>query len=165
MDTKACRKCHEVKPCNAQFFGHTPKGSLRHVCRVCMAANNRRLHAINPEKTQARRERYKQHLQLAKGSYTDLEISEIRRNLGDSCFYCGVPLQGGGEKDHIIPLSKGGSNWSSNITLACLSCNRDKYNKSVSEFIKWKQERGLKISRRCYDYLYSEKNPAFTESI
>ncbi|MDZ7585568.1 MAG: HNH endonuclease [Thiobacillus sp.] len=124
-----------------------------------MAANNRRLHALNPEKTEARREKYKQRLESAEGSHTDSEIYQIRKRLNDLCFYCGDALQGSGEKDHIVPLSKGGSNWACNITLACLSCNRDKYNKSVLEFVQWRQERGLKISKHCLDYLRLEKRP------
>lgn len=153
MESKFCRKCHEIKPCTEKFFGYNPQGGLRHVCRTCMNANNRRLYELNPEQTKVRRDNYKKRLDAAEGSYTETEIMQIRTRLKDSCFYCGEDLKGGGEKDHIIPLSKSGSNWASNITLACLGCNRDKCNKSVFEFVKWRRERGLKISTYCMNYL------------
>lgn len=158
MNTRTCRKCLEAKPCTTKFFGHNPQGGFRHVCRTCMAANNRRLHAANPEQTQRRRESYKQRLETAAGFHTDNDILQIRKRHKDTCFYCGDALQGGGEKDHVVPLSSGGSNWAKNITLACRSCNRDKYDKSVPEFAQWRQRLGLKVSELCLDYLQSLKS-------
>jgi len=55
------------------------------------------------------------------------------------CAYCGaelVPL----EVEHIAPRSKGGSNRVSNLTLACISCNQAKGNRSVEDFLKDKPE-------------------------
>lgn len=36
--------------------------------------------------------------------------------------------------DHIIPISKGGLNTLSNVTIACRSCNCSKHNKLLSEW-------------------------------
>jgi 5-methylcytosine-specific restriction endonuclease McrA len=127
------------------------------VCRECKRAYERNQHAQKPELTAARREKYKDRLDSAPGSFSDYDIAMIRRQLNDCCFYCGVPLKGGGEKDHIVPLSKDGTNWPSNITLACLRCNRDKYDKSVSEFVVWRKERGLLTSAKCLQYLAAQK--------
>jgi hypothetical protein len=55
------------------------------------------------------------------------------------CTYCGV-LADKLECDHIIPLSKGGSNDMDNLTTACRTCNRQKKDKSVAEFIIYKQK-------------------------
>ena len=44
---------------------------------------------------------------------------------GYKCHYCGnktIDL----EIDHVIPLSKGGSNKQGNLVLACQKCNREK---------------------------------------
>lgn len=51
------------------------------------------------------------------------------------CSYCGK--RGGKlECDHIIPITKGGSNKLSNLTTACIKCNRSKHNKILKEWIK-----------------------------
>src|SRR6266487_6239610 len=49
------------------------------------------------------------------------------------CAYCGasgLPL----EIDHIVPRSRGGSNRSSNLTLACHPCNQHKGQQTAEEF-------------------------------
>ena len=50
----------------------------------------------------------------------------------NKCAYCGItgPL----EADHVIPLSRGGTNWPSNIRPACRSCNSSKRNFKLSEW-------------------------------
>jgi 5-methylcytosine-specific restriction endonuclease McrA len=63
---------------------------------------------------------------------------------GRECAYCGaknVPL----EIEHIQARSKGGSDRVSNLTLACTSCNIDKGNKDIKEFLKRKPKRLKKI--------------------
>ena len=37
--------------------------------------------------------------------------------------------------DHVVPLSRGGSNWLSNLQLLCQPCNDSKHNKLMSEWI------------------------------
>ena len=51
-----------------------------------------------------------------------------------TCQYCGVNKEEDGVKlevDHIIPVSKGGTNKKSNLTTACFRCNRGKSNKVI----------------------------------
>ena len=52
------------------------------------------------------------------------------------CGYCGG-LGGDLECDHVIPLSKGGTNEVGNLVTACKSCNREKRAKLLHE---WKIE-------------------------
>lgn len=56
-----------------------------------------------------------------------------------TCQYCGQ-VGGGLEADHVIPFSKGGTDDLENLVTACKKCNRQKRDKSVEEFRKWKQE-------------------------
>lgn len=60
-----------------------------------------------------------------------------------TCSYC---LQKGGELevDHIIPLSKGGTNALSNLTTSCRKCNRQKRDKTPEEFDIWRQRRNAR---------------------
>ena len=62
---------------------------------------------------------------------------EVREYLlekwGRRCAYCGatnVPL----EIDHIVPVSRGGTDRVSNLTLACSACNQAKGNRTAEEF-------------------------------
>ena len=42
----------------------------------------------------------------------------------DRCWMCGEPAT---QTDHLIPLSRGGSNWPANLRPACGPCNREKW--------------------------------------
>jgi 5-methylcytosine-specific restriction endonuclease McrA len=76
---------------------------------------------------------------------------EVREYLlakwGRKCAYCGkqdVPLN----IDHIHPRSKGGSDRISNLTLACIPCNRTKNATPIEEFLKAEPALLAKILRQ-----------------
>lgn len=50
--------------------------------------------------------------------------NEVLEYFDNRCGYCGV--QGKMSKDHVIPLSKGGSHTLDNLVPACLHCNKTK---------------------------------------
>lgn len=50
---------------------------------------------------------------------------------GGVCAYCGDEYE---HIDHVIPLSRGGSNWPANLRPACAFCNLSKHNKKPSEW-------------------------------
>lgn len=62
----------------------------------------------------------------ADGVHTAADIDTIRKAQKDRCAYCRVKLRGAGHVDHVIALSKGGSNWPSNLQLLCRPCNISK---------------------------------------
>ena len=67
------------------------------------------------------------------------ERINIYKRFNGICFYCNEKFDiEHVTTDHFIPLSKGGSNRTSNKVLACVWCNRDKKNLSVLEFYKLK---------------------------
>lgn len=53
---------------------------------------------------------------------------------GKTCAYCG-DTEGPFDFDHIFPVSKGGTNDPSNLTVACASCNRSKGGKTLREWM------------------------------
>lgn len=54
----------------------------------------------------------------------DIYSSLQRTNF--ECFYCGAKLNSTWELDHVVPISKGGKNISTNIIPSCKICNRMK---------------------------------------
>lgn len=54
-----------------------------------------------------------------------------------TCNYCGQ-IGGKLEADHVIAFSKGGTDDLENLVTSCRRCNRQKKDKSVEEFLKWK---------------------------
>lgn len=84
------------------------------------------------------------------------------------CCYCGAPLSyKDGTVEHIIPLSKGGTNRRENVTIACAPCNNHRQDYSFDEWKKIVNSPAKDRSRRgavkifCnsymafYDYLKS----------
>lgn len=50
-----------------------------------------------------------------------------------SCQYCG-DMEGPLECDHIVPISRGGTNDHKNLTTSCRRCNREKHDMTLSEW-------------------------------
>lgn len=68
----------------------------------------------------------------ADGSHSLEEYQLKLQQFKGVCGYCKV--RKAGTKDHIVPLSKGGTNYIDNIIPACVSCNSSKRDKPLSEW-------------------------------
>lgn len=73
----------------------------------------------------------------AKGSYTAEDIAAILVAQRHRCNgpNCGVDILISYTIDHIIPLSRGGSNWPTNLQLLCQPCNSSKSDRTMDEWI------------------------------
>ncbi len=152
VKTKKCKDCGIEKPETREFFGQYKNNSkagatigFRNSCRKCMAQATARHSAENPRSVNARNKRRQALAENAQGFYTDADIHIIRKELADGCRFCGKDLAGGGEVEHLTPISRGGSNYPHNLTLSCLGCNREKTNKTLNEYMDWRRERELSI--------------------
>lgn len=68
---------------------------------------------------------------------TLLITREAREGSYVSCFYCGVQVNAGSSHlEHKRPVSRGGTNRLSNLTLVCPKCNLSKGSKTDSEFVR-----------------------------
>ncbi len=146
--SKRCTKCHTVKLGNRRNFGGTPKGNLRGACRSCVCKKVSQYNKNHPDQVRSRDAKRAKLSHDAEGLYTSEDIKKIRLDLDDKCFYCDEPLYGKGEVEHLIPLSRGGDNHTSNLTLACYLCNGEKHKKTVHEYLEYRKMRGWKISSR-----------------
>ena len=80
------------------------------------------------EKWHARRAKIRQ----APGAHTESEWRDLKNRTGNKCLSC---KKSGDEvvltKDHIVPISKGGSNSIENIQPLCGPCNSRKLSKTI----------------------------------
>jgi 5-methylcytosine-specific restriction endonuclease McrA len=96
-----------------------------------------------PNRQNARNRRMLKKQIAVKGSYTPTQIQEQLKRQKYKCYYgfCGYAKfmkQPNGMSlfhiEHVVPLSRGGSNDISNIVLACPTCNLKKHDKLPHEF-------------------------------
>jgi 5-methylcytosine-specific restriction endonuclease McrA len=106
-------------------------------------ARNRLYRRTHPEVYRAATERRRSRRREAEGSFTTEDIKQLYQIQGGCCAWCSVPLERIYQIDHIVPLSRNGSNWSSNLVLACARCNSSKNDKVVYE--EWEPPRPLNI--------------------
>lgn len=101
----------------------------------------RRWLADNPERRRAKNLEYQARKKGAEGSFTPADIEAIYKAQRGKCAapHCRKSLRGIYEIDHIQALSKGGSNWPSNLQLLCPSCNSSK---NAKDRIDWAREHG-----------------------
>lgn len=70
----------------------------------------------------------------AQGKYTTQEIRDLMSKQHEKCAACNCCIKNNYHADHIFPLSRGGSNFISNIQLLCPKCNTSKANKTMEEW-------------------------------
>jgi 5-methylcytosine-specific restriction endonuclease McrA len=93
-------------------------------------AAEKRWRDANPFKVAAKFARRKALHARASGSFTDEQAAARVAFYGGICAYCRTrPHE---HLDHVIPLSKGGTNWPANIRPACEWCNSSKGNKPLA---------------------------------
>jgi 5-methylcytosine-specific restriction endonuclease McrA len=72
------------------------------------------------------------------GVHTAEDIQKLYIEQDGLCNHCHTQLIKY-DVDHIIPLSRGGSNWPTNLQLLCPHCNRSKHDKTMEEWLNYKE--------------------------
>ena len=84
--------------------------------------------AANPERWRQHRKKatamYYGRRRNAPGHASTTQVAARWAYYADKCWMCGAPAT---QNDHVIPLSRGGSNWPANLRPACGPCNREKW--------------------------------------
>lgn len=98
----------------------------------------RRYREENKDKFRVKWQRRRARKANAQGSYTAKDIERIATLQRNCCANCRRKLRGF-HVDHIEPLSRGGSNWPTNLQLLCPPCNLKKHAKTPE---RWSNEQG-----------------------
>lgn len=88
----------------------------------------------NTSKVLAYAHAYRARKRGAGGEYTGRDLEKIYTFQNGRCLYCCTHLLGKWDVDHYVPISRGGSNYPSNIRLACRWCNRRKHARSAEDY-------------------------------
>jgi len=107
--------------------------------RTEIAAYRRLWWQGNPDKAAEYRNRRRAAKRRAGGHYIAEDIQALFEKQRGLCAYCREPLHRY-HVDHVVALSKGGTNWPGNLCLACGPCNCSKRAKDRDEFMR---ERGF----------------------
>lgn len=95
-------------------------------------SDNAAWRAANPGRMRAHKVRRRQRIELADGHYTGAEWEALKARYGYRCLMCGrtepdIKLT----LDHVVPVSKGGTNDISNGQPLCVSCNSRKHTQTL----------------------------------
>lgn len=96
-------------------------------------AQHQRFYAANPAKYQVYVRTRRARIKQAQGTHTPQDIERQIKSQKGLCYYCGKQLIQY-HVDHIVPITRGGSNDPSNLVITCPKCNRKKSNKLPHEW-------------------------------
>jgi 5-methylcytosine-specific restriction endonuclease McrA len=116
---------------------------VREAIRRWMAQNSDYVRAYRKKYVAENREAFRfrnrarsARVRAAEGRFGKSDIERIARQQNNRCAYCRKSIKTKYEIDHIVPITKGGSNWPKNIQLTCESCNSRKSNKQPEQFAR-----------------------------
>jgi 5-methylcytosine-specific restriction endonuclease McrA len=99
----------------------------------------RRNHAhykANRELYRAAYQRRRARKLAAEGSHTAADIQAQYKRQNGKCYWCGKKVHETYHVDHIIPLSRGGSDNADNLVISCPYCNLSRGSRLPSEWIE-----------------------------
>ena len=151
IPTRTCTTCGSTKPIT-EFYQQSYTGQWSNQCKTCInvkrsVERNKAKHGkfISKEKIRA----------METPDYALKDWKDAMVHFGGCCPICGV-TEGRSKKskfdrDHIVPISKGGKTVRNNVMPCCSKCNRGRGNKEIFEWFRkqpsWTEEREEKIRR------------------
>lgn len=125
---KACARCGIVKPLDDFSKDNRKRLGVRSYCKKCVAELATERRESNPEKSKEQKRMAQRKRRATKqgccDNFTACQWEALKKKHGGKCLRCGSrkDLQ----PDHVVPLSKGGSDSIDNIQPLCGKCNREK---------------------------------------
>lgn len=144
-----CSCCHKMKP-ESEFYRQSYTNELTSQCKTCINVKRsvQRHKAKHGKFVSKEKCRGMEDVNYDLGDWRDAML-----HFGGCCAYCGKP-EGRAKADkhdreHFVPLSRGGRTTRENIGPACRKCNRGRGNKPLFEWYRkqpfWTAEREEKI--------------------
>lgn len=129
------RRAKDDGTINAKAREYHRSEHSKNVSRKWIKSNTDKIRNYN--RTQRARRKF---ALLADESATTQEVKAWIDSQNPICAYCSIELSENQiQLDHIIPLSKGGLHTIDNFAISCKSCNCSKGNKTLDEFIIYKE--------------------------
>jgi 5-methylcytosine-specific restriction endonuclease McrA len=155
METKICTCCGVEKPLSEYYKEAKGRDGHRGNCKLCHNSH-KKIYNQNPIVKERRRvsdlknystlkgklvQKRKRHKRRAKlkaaGTFTIEEWDDRLIEYNHCCAYCYKPFSADELTiDHMIPLSRGGTNTIDNLVPACRSCNSRKWTKTPLEMLQ-----------------------------
>ncbi len=143
-----CKIHGEIEPYICWYSSRRKSGNthlFRRLCPLCKEASEEKYRPRhlerrhqwgqeNPELERVYRHARRARLRNAQGSHTAQDIQEQHKRQKGKCYWCGSKLPKRYHIDHVIPLSRGGSNDASNLVIACQKCNLSKHDRLPHEW-------------------------------
>jgi hypothetical protein len=121
---KICKEKSEFKKNKAQRDGFC------NYCKTCANDSQNKYLFENPGKRKQHKQARRAFELGAEGTFSDQEWYDLLEKYKGICPGCGK-MKDKFAADHIVPLSRGGTNWISNIQPLCKSCNSSKHAKTI----------------------------------
>ena len=90
--------------------------------------------AAHPDEVRAKDRNRRARKRNAPGAHTAADVAAQRARQKGKCYWCRARVGRHYHVDHVIPLSRGGSNGPENLVIACPPCNLSKHAKHPMEF-------------------------------
>ena len=129
---------------------------LAHPCQWCGTLTDKLRYCTLDCRRRAKRVRRKGR-EADGHTYSWSHVIRVLALLGGCCAYCAQPIDGPPDPDHVVPLSRGGSNGNGNILPSCKLCNSDKRQLLLHEWATDRALRGKPPVRTTFD----RSEPAF----
>lgn len=97
-------------------------------------ATSRAWQEAHPEERAAAARNYRARKNQNGGTHTAADVRRQLKQQRGKCFWCKTKVNDKYHVDHVVPLSKGGSNGPENLVVACPGCNMSKGHRHPMDF-------------------------------
>lgn len=121
----------------------THKDSLRerhqdyyHANKETMIAQADAWYSVHKDAARDKSRKYRARKHAAEGTHNTADVlAQYDRQKG-RCYWCGSNVGDTYDVDHVVPLSRGGTDWPDNLVIACPTCNKKKNAKLPHEWVE-----------------------------